>query len=49
VERFNIDDEEWDQISPLNEAKCSMIAQVVNDKIYVVGGYIGEGIKFNKF
>ncbi|CAK82722.1 unnamed protein product (macronuclear) [Paramecium tetraurelia] len=43
VERFNIDEEEWDQIAPLNEAKCSMTANVIGEKIYVFGGYVGEG------
>ena len=43
VERFNVEEEEWEQVGPLNEAKCSLTAQVLNDRLYVFGGYIGEG------
>ena len=27
----------------MNEPKCSLTSCVYNDKIYVIGGYIGEG------
>ena len=42
VERYNMEQEEWEQIPPLNEAKCSTTATVINDKVYVFGGYIGD-------
>lgn len=38
-----MEEEEWDQVAPLSEAKCSLTAQVLNDDLYVFGGYVGEG------
>jgi N-acetylneuraminic acid mutarotase len=43
VERFNVEEEEWEAVGPLSEAKCSLTATVVNENIYVFGGYVGEG------
>ena len=37
-----MEEQEWEQIPPLNEAKCSTTATVINDRIYVFGGYIGD-------
>jgi hypothetical protein len=38
-----VEEEEWEQVGPLSEAKCSLTAQVVGDRLYVFGGYVGEG------
>ena len=44
VERYNMIDECWEMVTPMNEAKCSTSAAVINDRIYVFGGYSGDGI-----
>ena len=33
---------EWEQVCPMNEAKCSTTVAVINDRIYVFGGYVGD-------
>ena len=43
VERYDMLNGKFEMVSPLNEAKCSMSASVINDKIYLFGGYIGDG------
>lgn len=37
-----MEDDEWEQVSPLSEAKCSTTVNIINDRIYVFGGYIGD-------
>jgi len=41
-ERYDINTGQWEQIAPLNHARCSAMAFQLKNKVYVLGGYKGE-------
>lgn len=41
-ERYDITTGQWEQIAPLNHARCSAMAFQLKNKLYVLGGYKGE-------
>ena len=46
-ERFNMETQDWEYTGPLNIARCTSNSFVVNNKIYVAGGYCRNSKRTN--
>ena len=42
-ERFSINDKKWTEIAPINQLRCSSMSFILRNKIYICGGYKGNG------
>ena len=48
-ERFNSYTKKWEAIASLNEKRCSSMASIIENKIYIVGGYSGNDRRLSSF
>ena len=46
-ERFSLNDKKWVEMAPLNQARCSAMSFLLKNKIYIFGGYKGNGEREN--
>lgn len=44
-ERYDPDKENWEDIAPLNQERCSAMSFVINSSIFIAGGYKGNGVR----
>lgn len=42
-ERYSFNEKKWTQIAPLNQARCSAMAFILKNKVFIFGGYKGNG------
>lgn len=41
-ERFNLELKSWDVIAPMNYSRCTAMSFVIDNRIYIAGGYKGK-------
>jgi N-acetylneuraminic acid mutarotase len=48
-ERYSLQSNSWQAISPMNFKRCSSMSMVQNDVLYVAGGYQGDSKRLSNF
>ena len=46
AEKYNQDEDRWTHVRSMSTARCDAGVCMINDKIYVVGGYDGRGVVY---
>jgi hypothetical protein len=42
-ERYNLKDKVWEALAPMNSKRCTAMATTYMNKVYIFGGYRGDG------